>query len=372
LFIFLSIPLITACDVSIMVATSLPSRPWTKKTLTASILLVLAIFSFTIFSFHSNTNRENNESQGGTKYGYAYDKDEAHSNVDLYQPHVPPHYNEGHTYEAQHVEQSHVYEHDVSPHDSEQSHAYEHETSSDITLATPSVPSHSASSALATAPAKRKAIITSVQRKDESGANWLVDLLPEWDPIVYVTDRTSDEPSTSEIKASMPLLHLPMNVGREASVYLTYIIQNYNNLPDYMVFIHGKRYQIHSDEPMLDTFPTINLLKLDYVDEEGYTALRCNWMHCPGVQVYPELGFEDGIFDNKGLYADAWVKFFPNETIPEKVTGPCCAQFAVTRSVVHRWPIDKYEQIRQWMWARPSGQESMDSGIVLEYLWVRN
>jgi hypothetical protein len=38
------------------------------------------------------------------------------------------------------------------------------------------------------------------------------------------------------------------NRGREASTYLSYIINNYYNLPDYMVFVHGERYQRHNGE----------------------------------------------------------------------------------------------------------------------------
>ncbi|KAK5114811.1 hypothetical protein LTR85_010124 [Meristemomyces frigidus] len=136
-----------------------------------------------------------------------------------------------------------------------------------------------------------------------------------------------------------------------------------------MVFIHGKQYQIHNDDPMLDTFPLIDRLNLDYVTEQGYTALRCNWMHCPKAQVEPELGYEDGIWDAKGIYAAAFTLFFPNETIPKYVAGPCCAQFAVTRDTVQRWPVDKYEQIRQWIWNQDGDEASMKSGIVLEYMW---
>lgn len=94
-------------------------------------------------------------------------------------------------------------------------------------------------------PAKTKAIVTSVQKKDESAADWIAEFLPDWEAVVYVTDRTSDEPALSNTSRIRPH-HLPVNKGREASVYLTYIVQHYHHLPDYMVFIHGKRYQIHN------------------------------------------------------------------------------------------------------------------------------
>jgi hypothetical protein len=95
-----------------------------------------------------------------------------------------------------------------------------------------------------TTPAKTKAIITSVQKKDETTADWLAEFLPDWQAVVYVTDRTSDEEAPAN--SSLIRHHLPVNKGREASVYLTYIVQHYYHLPDYMVFIHGKRYQIHN------------------------------------------------------------------------------------------------------------------------------
>jgi hypothetical protein len=122
---------------------------------------------------------------------------------------------------------------------------------------------------------------------------------------------------------------------------------------------------------MLDTLPLVKRLNLNYVEKEGYASLRCNWMQCPNAQVEPILDFTDDFWDIKGLYASAWTEFFPNEPLPDAVTGPCCAQFALTREAVQRLPIDKYEQIRQWIWTLevPSGEASMKSGLVLEYLW---
>jgi hypothetical protein len=120
---------------------------------------------------------------------------------------------------------------------------------------------------------------------------------------------------------------------------------------------------------MLDTLPLIQRLNLDHVQKEGYASLRCNWQHCPGAQVEPVLGHQDDFWDIKGLFASAWTLFFPHETLPSAVTGPCCAQFAVSRAAVHRLPIDKYEQIRQWIWTLEYEQASMKAGLVLEYMW---
>lgn len=100
-----------------------------------------------------------------------------------------------------------------------------------------------------------KAIVTSVQRKDETSADWILEELPDWQPYIYVTDRTSDEKPDNNVTSLAPLASLPVNRGREASVYLTYIVQHYYDLPDIMVFIHGKRYQIHNGKlPRLPNF----------------------------------------------------------------------------------------------------------------------
>ena len=104
-----------------------------------------------------------------------------------------------------------------------------------------------------TAAAKTKAVVTSVQKENETTADWLAESLPDWQAVVYVTDRTSDDPVSLNASLISPH-HLPVNKGREASVYLTYIIRHYHFLPDYVVFIHGKRYQIHNGKPVLDDF----------------------------------------------------------------------------------------------------------------------
>lgn len=43
-----------------------------------------------------------------------------------------------------------------------------------------------------------------------------------------------DEPNPSDG------YRVPVNQGREAMAYLTYIIEHYDKLPDYIVFVHGK------------------------------------------------------------------------------------------------------------------------------------
>lgn len=93
--------------------------------------------------------------------------------------------------------------------------------------------------------AKTKAIVATILRNDLQAADWIVDLLPDWDPHIYIADAGVDDlpiPYQKSVQKSA----LAINKGREASTYLTYITTHYYDLPDYVVFVHGQRYQTHN------------------------------------------------------------------------------------------------------------------------------
>ena len=67
----------------------------------------------------------------------------------------------------------------------------------------------------------------------------------------------------------------PANKGREAMAYLTFIIDHYNKLPDFMVFMHGDYRAWHQIEPSPYILSALNL---SYVEALGYANLRCGKM----------------------------------------------------------------------------------------------
>lgn len=73
---------------------------------------------------------------------------------------------------------------------------------------------------------------------------WVHEHLSDWDANVYVMD----DPNAK--------LTVTRNKGRESTAYLTYIIDNYYDLPRYMVFIHALRYQWHNEDPMYGMLPS--------------------------------------------------------------------------------------------------------------------
>lgn len=157
------------------------------------------------------------------------------------------------------------------------------------------------------------------------------------------------------------------NKGNEASAYLTYIITHYHNLPEYIVFIHARRYQWHNDDPMYDHVPLLQHLSLAHVAKVGYTSLRCTWTPgCP-VGLRPDIKVFDGIFGIQSEYAKTFALLFPERDLPDEIGSPCCAQFGVSRKKVRERPVRDYERVRQWIW--DTDLAAGRSGRVLEYLW---
>jgi hypothetical protein len=71
-------------------------------------------------------------------------------------------------------------------------------------------------------------------------------------------------------------LHPPKNKGHEVMIYLSYIIDNYDNLSDVNIFMHSHRYSWHNDELLdHDAVQMISRLSAERVQREGYMNMRC-------------------------------------------------------------------------------------------------
>lgn len=94
--------------------------------------------------------------------------------------------------------------------------------------------------------------------------SWIQDHFPAHPTHIYI----ADDPTAP--------LTVKKNIGHESNIYLTYsthficvlhtygpiiliivsryIIDNYHNLPDIVIFIHGRRYQWHNEDPLYGRF----------------------------------------------------------------------------------------------------------------------
>ncbi|KAI0111169.1 hypothetical protein GGR51DRAFT_67879 [Nemania sp. FL0031] len=199
-------------------------------------------------------------------------------------------------------------------------------------------------------------VVASVKAENTS---WIPALLPDWQTNIYV----ADDPGAP--------LTVPENKGREAMVYLTYIIDRYDSLPQNALFIHASRFAWHNDDPDYDALPTLRSFRLQHLQTEGYVNLRCVWViGCPAeIRPVQDEALADGAEKvlAKHVYKQAFEELLPGVAVPEIVAVSCCSQFGVTRETIRGRPKEDYIRYREWLLATPL--DDALNGRVFEFAW---
>lgn len=170
-----------------------------------------------------------------------------------------------------------------------------------------------------------------------------------------------------------PECHVPhTGEGREAAAYLSYIVDYYDSLPKYNIFIHGGPDQWHNDVMGPQTDLVLSAIRYDAVDRLGYMNLRCTFdPGCP-VGVHPHAPTQIDIDgdDTRARYVDIYSHLF-NVTapeVPEQIGYICCAQFVVTREQIQKRPRSDYMRMLKWLAEYPE-DDSHSKGWVFETIW---
>lgn len=206
---------------------------------------------------------------------------------------------------------------------------------------------------------KKPAVEVVMASMKYENTSWVQTYLPDWSHRIYhVDDPTSP-------------LTVKVNKGHEAMVYLTHIIDAYDNLADTTVFMHAGRFQWHNDDPDYDAVPALQRLNTDYVQTAGYANLRCVLiLGCP-VEIrpwsdeLPEGEKPEGALTTKQIYKRAFQELLPEMEVPKEIGVSCCSQFAVSRDAIRRRPKEDYIRYRQWIIDTPLTDDL--SGRVFEY-----
>ncbi|KAL4927838.1 DUF3431 domain-containing protein [Aspergillus undulatus] len=195
-----------------------------------------------------------------------------------------------------------------------------------------------------------------IPRTNYEDTSWTDFEIPGWETAVYVVD----DPSAP--------LHPPKNKGHEVMVYLSYIIEHYDELPEIIAFMHSHQFGWHNDDLLDGNAATIlTRLRPERVIREGYMNLRCGWgPGCPDW-LHPGTLEEDETKQEEILLARSWGEIFPDDPIPDVLAQPCCAQFAVSRERVLSIPRARFVLYRDWV-LRTELSDYI-SGRIWEYLW---
>ena len=217
-------------------------------------------------------------------------------------------------------------------------------------------------------PEVRKALVVVARSRDE--ARWMEHVPSDWVPYLYIVDEDTNPNNT---------LSVPINKGNEAMRYLSFIIDNYDSLPDIIAFRHGHENAWHQS---FDSAAEVNNLNLTTVRSRGYLNFNCEErsgceQHILLADMQRVENASIGVTNRSSLSprseppVDAaiyenWDAWF-GVPMPEDLTSACCAQFVVMKEAVWHQPRQKYIGFRQWL--LNSDLDDWRSGMVFEKLW---
>lgn len=134
-------------------------------------------------------------------------------------------------------------------------------------------------------------------------------------PVVVCSKKGANTPEIS----IDPKCTMDFNKGKEYTSYIKFIIEYYDNLPEFVVFLHGHENAWHQNMHILDA------IRCAKKREYGYISLNNT--------IFPKLEWSTGN-DGYDMLASLWENHFKqylNMEMPEYFYHDCCAQFIVSR-----------------------------------------
>ena len=199
-------------------------------------------------------------------------------------------------------------------------------------------------------------LVLVLARQKSEDVSWVSRELSDVKKAIYTVD---DETAA---------LKIPANKGHESMAYLTYIVDNYDNLHDITVFVHSHQFAYHNNDLLgSDMAKMLRRLNLENVKGVGYFNLRChhepgcpNWLHTNATE-------ENVNRKEEVVFAKIWQGLHPGTSMPPVLSAPCCSQFAASRDRLRSIPLSEWKRYRDWLIKVDMNDEL--SGRVWEYSW---
>jgi hypothetical protein len=155
-------------------------------------------------------------------------------------------------------------------------------------------------------------------------------------------------------------LNIPVNKGNEASVYLKYIIDFYDNLTDYTFFIHDDEYAWHHSGSLIDKYKEAVASKKKYYNIND----KCNNSTNDVLKECQQSRWLNGFL--------LWYKQFLHDYIPFnkldfKTSYRNSAQFLVHKDNIRKLPKQLYIDLYEWIIT--TNLPNSQSGRYLEWTW---
>lgn len=173
---------------------------------------------------------------------------------------------------------------------------------------------------------------------------------------VFVYNKSSNNPVLNE-NNTYTIKNLP-NVGREGETYLNHIIENYDNLQEYTLFIQDDTHNhVTPYKKFCITICRQLLQKKEYYIYPAMYRIKGAYLPQHIVNGYSKLPF----FKNPYLIKESCERL--NICLPEKYSTNMCAFLLLSKQAVHKHNVEFYKKLREWL------LENETHGYCLEYIW---
>tara|TARA_Y100000389_G_scaffold200308_1_gene240438 strand:+ start:22038 stop:22781 length:744 start_codon:yes stop_codon:yes gene_type:complete len=147
--------------------------------------------------------------------------------------------------------------------------------------------------------------------------------------------------------------NIPVNKGNEASAYFKYIIDHYDQLPNYVAFVHGHESDWHHKKSMLRlndiTMPENGYLNLN--DPKPFTMIHYDEHNDVIINDYVDVLLTRAPKNVSKCNMNTWYKqyLYPrlgsiNQYNLHNKHNKCCAQFIVSRERILQHPKSFYQK----------------------------
>ncbi|KAF1849884.1 uncharacterized protein K460DRAFT_360733 [Cucurbitaria berberidis CBS 394.84] len=206
-------------------------------------------------------------------------------------------------------------------------------------------------------------LIVKVMLEDED-ALWIDSLFPTWRKELVTIDKRFSK------------LHKGGNrvdKGRIASHYLIWIIENYKNLPETVVFLPPDQHTQQTSQSVIWTSSGSNLktnisnLQIAFIQSSGFANLHCPTPSRCADLILPFRSPPNEFRTLEVAMPKVWQGIFGNTTVPEQLATAPGAEFAVSKTQVQKRSLDEY--LKFWTWLHRTPMDDDTAGLVFEHLW---
>jgi hypothetical protein len=164
---------------------------------------------------------------------------------------------------------------------------------------------------------------------------WLNDLHHESirNIIVYNKDKESSLNNTKVVNKQLP------NIGREAHTYLTYCVEYYNNLPEFVIFLQGSPHHGISVDTILNWINSIIQNPVHFTDNYGIGNI--DWFLKEG-----RISEWGGPVNQSQYSVKEWAQIYVRPNLKERqypIFWNAC--FGVSKKAILSNPSQKYQKI---------------------------